>query len=198
MTINYCELVELKARLIGENATLTNLDDLMMEQAIEGVSRSIENYCGRRFYVTEETRTYTAVHDDLLFIDDLTAVTTLKTDEDGDRTYEVTWATTDYDLLPDNAALDGAPYTMIAITPDGDYNFPVGIRKGVQLKAFFGYSTTVPAQVREACLLQCARIYKRKDAPFGVVGNAELGELRVLQKLDPDVEFMLRPLARVV
>jgi hypothetical protein len=37
------------------------------------------------------------------------------------------------------------------------------------------------------------RLYKRKDAPFGVVGStsAEMGQLMVIPKLDPDVKFLL-------
>ena len=56
-------------------------------------------------------------------MDDLLSVTTLKTDEDGDRTYEITWATTDYDLMPYNATLESQaqPYSHLQTTPDGDY-----------------------------------------------------------------------------
>ena len=39
----------------------------------------------------------------LLLPHDLIAVTPLKTDDDLDRTFEVTWATTDYLLMPSNA-----------------------------------------------------------------------------------------------
>lgn len=195
---NYCQKADLISRLVAENATPSGTDELIMEQVIEGVSRGIEIYCGRRFYTASETRYYTAIDDDELMIDDLVSLTTLQTDEGGDRTYEYTWQTTDYDLLPDNAALDGTPYTSIAVSPDGDYSFPVGVRKGVKVVGYFGYSTLVPAQVREACLIQAARIFKRKDAPFGVAGNADLGELRVIPKLDQDVEWMLAPLRRLV
>ena len=87
---------------------------------------------------------------------------------------------------------------MICTTPEGNYSFPVGIRKGVKIAGSWGYATLVPAQVREACLIQAARVFKRKDAPFGVTGIADLGELRMISKLDPDVEAMLAPLRRLV
>ena len=198
VTTNYVEISEMIVRLVAEGATPTGSDQVVMENVIEGASRAIEVYCGRRFYPATETRYYTAAFSDELFIDDLISVTTLQTDEDGDRTYEITWATTDYDLLPDNAALTLEPYTLICTAPDGRYSFPAGIRKGVKIAGSFGYAALIPAQVREACLIQAVRLFKRKDAPFGVAGNAELGELRVISKLDPDVEMMLAPLRRLV
>lgn len=50
----------------------------------------------------------------------------------------------------------------------------------------------VPGPVELACLIQASRWFKRKDAPFGIAGSPELGsELRLLSKLDPDVEVLL-------
>lgn len=50
----------------------------------------------------------------------------------------------------------------------------------------------VPKPVSIATKLQASRWYKRRDAPFGVAGSPELGsELRLLPKLDPDVEVLL-------
>ena len=50
----------------------------------------------------------------------------------------------------------------------------------------------VPASVKLATEMQASRWAKRRDAPFGVAGSPELGsELRLLPKLDPDVEVLL-------
>lgn len=56
-----------------------------------------------------------------------------------------------------------------------------------------------PANVVEASLIQAGRVFRRKDAPFGVVGSAEMGSGIVIARLDPDVRMMLDPfrLARV-
>lgn len=196
---NYCEKADLINRLVGDDVTPGDDDVQAMEQVIEGVSRMLENYCGRRFYTTstDETRYYTAeFRDELYLADDVVSITTLQTDGDGDRTYEDTWAATDYDLWPFNAALDGLPYTMITITPDGDYSFPL-TAKGVKIVGKFGWPA-LPAVVREACLLQCARLWKRKDAPFGIAGSPELGELRVIPELDQDVKLLLAGVRRLV
>jgi hypothetical protein len=61
----------------------------------------------------------------------------------------------------------------------------------VQVTATWGW-TAVPATIKKATLLQASRFYKRRDAPFGVAGSPDMGsEMRLLAKVDPDVEVML-------
>jgi len=71
----------------------------------------------------------------------------------------------------------------------------------VQVVGTFGVpaACTWLEQVREACEIQCARIYKRKDAPFGVIGTGALGQVSVVSELDADVKALLSyPLRRMV
>ncbi len=194
VTNGYCTLAELRARL--QFQTADTADDAILESVIMGVSRWIDNYTGRRFYAASDTRYYTAEFADEIAVDDLLSVTSLSTDDDGDRTYETTWAATDYDLEPSNAATDSQPYTRICTSPQGRYAFPTG-RKGVKLVGSFGYASSTPAAIKEACLLQCERLYKRKDAPFGVIGSAEMGQMMVIAKLDPDVQLLLSGFRRM-
>ena len=180
----------MKARMDIEDTT----DDTIISQVLDSVSRFIDEWTGRHFYTIAETRYYTAEWTDLLQIDDLVSVTTLSTDQNADRVYEITWATTDYDLWPYNAGLTSKPYSRLYAAPNGLYYFPSCIGKGVKLVGSFGWPA-VPATIKEATLIQAGRIFKRKDAPFGVVGSqtAEMGQLMVIPRLDPDVEIMLRP-----
>jgi hypothetical protein len=192
ITNGYCTAEDLRQRL-----GITDTDDeQIFENVIEAVSRSIDNYCRRRFYATSETRVYTARCETYIRVDDLLTVTTLKTDATGDRVYETTWATTDYDLDPANASLDGRPYTKVCVSPLGRYRFPTSHTRGVQIVGSFGYASTTPDVVNEACLIQAARIFRRKDSPFGVAGTPEFGQLRLLSRLDPDVELLVAPLRR--
>lgn len=194
----YTTLALLRARL-GFASTDT-IDDTMLEAIIMAVSRWIDHRTGRRFFSTtnDETRYYTAEFDDVLFCpDDIISITSLYTDGDGDRTYETTWAATDYDTEPVNASLDSQPYTRLRITPAGRYSFPVGVGKGVKITGKFGYGATAPGLISEACLLQSERVYKRKDAPFGVLGAEGMGQLMVVPKLDPDVDMMLMGFRRL-
>lgn len=199
MTISngYATLAEFKARYYAGSSSTT--DDTVVENVIEAVSRWIDHFCNRRFHTTssDETRYFTAEFDDLLLTnDDIVSITTLATDEDGDRTYETTWAATDYDLEPFNASLDGRPYTRIAVTPNGDNAFPVDIAKGVKVLGKFGYSAT-PDAINEACLIQSGRIFKRKDSPFGVAGVNDFGQMQMVSALDPDVKALLMPFRKM-
>lgn len=59
-------------------------------------------------------------------------------------------------------------------------------------QTFGGEGAEVPDVIQMATLLQAARFFKRKGAPFGIAGSPEMGsELRLLSRLDPDVELML-------
>lgn len=187
ITNGYATLAEIKARL--GIPTADTADDTVLEAVIEAASRAIDNETGRVFYATTATKYFRADDGDLLFIPDLLSVTTLKTDSDGDRTYETTWATTDYDLEPYN----DAPYTRIRLTPSGRYSFPTHA-KGVEIAGSWGYNATgsYPDAINEACLILASRLFKRKDAPFGVAGTAEMGQLRI-GKTDPDVAGLLYP-----
>ena len=195
-THGYVTLAAMKSR-IGITDTM---DNTSLDAVIVSVSRWIDNYCGRKFYAnTTENRYYTPNSYNILYIDDLLSVSTLGTDSDGDRTYEDTWATTDYDLMPYNAALNSKPYTWIETTPQGSYAFPAGVRKAVKITGVFGYctyATAAPYEVREACYIQSHRIFKRKDSPFGIAGKSDLGQLEMVPKLDADVKSMLDPFVK--
>lgn len=50
-----------------------------------------------------------------------------------------------------------------------------------------------PAPVVEATGIQAARYFLRKGAPFGVLGSADVGYVRLRPQLDPDVLALLDP-----
>jgi hypothetical protein len=125
---------------------------------VEAVSRAIDDYCGRRFYAATQTRYYTANRHERLLVDDLLSITTLKTDDDSDGTFETTWTVSDYLLAPYNAQQESQPqpYWRIEVAPDGDYWFPAGTRRGVEIAGSWGFSSSTPDVVENACLFQAA------------------------------------------
>jgi hypothetical protein len=186
VTNGYATLVEAKARLdiVGDSQNAT------IEQMIEAASRQIDGWCGRSFFVETATRTLTASYPDVLELDrDLLTVTSIATDADGSRTYATAWAAADYDLG------DGPPYGLIYTSPVGAQAFPVG-RGTVRVTGTWGYAAEVPHAIREACLLLVGRLFKRRDAPFGVAGSADHGQLLTLPGMDPDVKQLLMPYRR--
>lgn len=126
-----------RAQLLAEIATGDpNLNRL--DRIGEQASRLVDLWTKRRFYPRIATWYYSPRVTDRLYVDDLLSVTTLKTDADGDRTYETTWAGTDYDLRPFNQGDVLAPYTQITLTPSTSKTFPT-LEKSVELAAKFGY-----------------------------------------------------------
>ncbi|NBW14223.1 MAG: hypothetical protein EBR82_40115 [Caulobacteraceae bacterium] len=99
--------------------------------------------------------------------------------------------TLDY-RLDTNKDFIGWPSTGIIITTFGSHSFPVGITEGVKVIGTRGWAA-IPAAVAQACLLQTVRIHSRRSVPFGVAGSPDGGIIRLLSRLDPDVELMLRP-----
>ena len=171
-------------------------DDFYIEATIESVSRMIDNHTGRRFYSEADTRYYAPISIDEIFTDDIISVTSLKTDDDNDGTFETTWSASDYHKYPLNAGEDGRPYTRIETSGYGNYSFPLGVKRAVQIVGSFGYSAAAPKPVAEACKLQTIRLFKRKDAPFGVIAGGEFNQGMTIPDLDQDVKMLLSPYVR--
>lgn len=259
----YASRDELKRRL-GDSLTTS---DAIYKSVQEGVARAFDDELGRTFRIYTALRYTKAACPELVLLDaDLLSLTLLRTDLIGLRTYDWTWAVTDYDLNPDNAAIDRAPYWEIRRRPFVTKWFPVGVAQGVEVTGKWGYwedlasggtlgaaivstsatsitltsghsieslhtilidseqmyvtattATTAtvergangttaathlnaaavqfyryPPSITEASLIQASRIFRRKDAPFGVTGAAEFGVASLIARIDPDVKMMIQ------
>jgi hypothetical protein len=176
-------------------AALTPEDD-EIDQVVNSVSRAIDDACGRFFYSAAGTVLYTA--EDFLYlpIDDFSAITAIVIDEQNTGTPNVTLtASTDY--RPEKStAIPGFPYTAIRIASFGTKTFPVGVTEGVSVSGTRGFAA-IPQPIIAATLLQCVRTHARRNSPYGVAGSPDGGIIRLLSRLDPDVELMIRPYRRV-
>ena len=191
ITNGYVSRQDIKSAL-GLGTAALSPDDDEIDQVITSVSRTIDDYCGRFFYSVAGTTVYTATDYLYVAIDDFSAVTSVKTDENNDGTPEVTLtANTDYRLVT-NQTVPGWPATAIQITSFGTHTLPVLVTQGVQVIGTRGWAA-IPEPVKAAAQLQTSRIYARRATPFGVAGSPEGGIVRLLSRLDPDVELMLRP-----
>lgn len=193
-----------RATLKGELKIADAADDTRLDRVIEAVSRSIDRFVGfprRHFWQTASgtARHYTPRTAKRLWIHDLVSVETVSIDTSGDGTYETSWTNgVEYVLDPFDANSQSEPYTSLVIKSDRGDVFPVGVEKSVKVTGTWGWPA-VPDEVEEACLIQCARIHKRADAPFGIapIPAVDTGSaVRLLARLDPDVELMLKPLRR--
>lgn len=190
----YVSLAEVKATLsIGSGETYAD-DDL--QRAINAASRLVDDYTGQRFWrdALDAARVLTATSADRIDfrLPPLASLTTLRTDQDGDGTFERTWAGSEYALRPLNAPADGLPYTHL-VRRTAPVVFPTGEGR-IEVVGQFGWPS-VPAAVVEATRIQTTRLVIRtREAPLGVV--ASIGEgvgMRLLSRLDADVEVLLSP-----
>ena len=195
ITNGYTTLAAVKAALRISDAT----DDTLIENSVDAASRLIDGYCMRNFYsVGTATRLFTAPDPLYCPIDDIagTAIT-IQTSTQANGTFDVTFTTTDYQLEPLNANLDGIPWAFDRIRAVGDFAFPMvsasfGEQALVKVTAVFGWPA-VPKAIEQATILQAARHFKRYDSPLGVAGFGDFGVVRVSRFLDPDVQMLVEP-----
>jgi hypothetical protein len=187
----YCTVEELKAH----TKDTADADDLYYDRVTRAVSRALERHCRRQFNDagSVSARTYWPATYWRVKVDDFSTITGLvvKTDTAADGTYATTIAATKYQLSPPDGVKDGVAGWPFETIEAVGFQFPAAQRPYVQVTARWGW-TAVPDDVRHACLLWCARVFKRRDSPEGVAGFSTYGEIRV-PPADPDVEKMLAP-----
>lgn len=178
------------------------VDAAVMDSVLDSVTRWEDEYCDRHFWQdgtvgSPVARSFTPCYQYRLDIDDLVSVSTFKTDEAGDGTFETTWSVSDYQLHPVNRPT-GRPYTKVE-TVAGRL-FPLRYDHStrgnrVEITGVWGWPA-VPGPVKQACLIQASRELKRRYSPEGVAGFGEFGPVRIGSRLDPDVQLMLDPYRR--
>lgn len=204
MANEYVTSAQLKATLSISGETYADAD---VAVAVETASRAIDEACSspqlrRRFYPdadANQVRYYDPTSSHRVRIDDLIALTSLKTDADGDGTFETTWLSADFVLGPYNAAAHGWPYESIARRAAGAYYFPHGIERSVQVTGRFGWAAPVPAPIVQATTILAVKLLKRaREAPFAIVGAQAFGEGAAarIARTDPDIVVLTKPYAR--
>jgi hypothetical protein len=197
ITNGYATLAEIKAYMSISDTT----DDSLLENLVESASRSIDRIANRRFYLdaTASARLYRAYSNIFVFVDDIGSTTSLvvKTDEDGNGTYSKTLTlNTDFILDPLTSQSLNRPFTQLTMVSNTE-SWPIfpgitsnGLRPGVQVTAKWGWPA-VPDDLNMACLILTADLYKRKDAPGGILGLGDLGVVR-MSPIGRDVTAMVR------
>jgi hypothetical protein len=192
----YCTPAELKARLGISDA----LDDAQVLAACEAVARWIDNYCDRQFYRITATRTFVPCGRYGLDVNDLVSITTLKTDLDGDGTYETTWSATDYQLLPVNPSAYGEQHPYTAVKAVGTQTFPLLYGAGyatrtdrVEIAGVWGWPR-VPDPVKHAAAIMAGDFLKLGSMAFGVMGYESYGAARA--RMSGPAVSMLDPYRR--
>jgi hypothetical protein len=195
---NYVSLEAFKHTLTLASETFADAD---ITVALAAASRAVDKAAGRRFYAdasASNVRYYTPADSWLLAIDDVVTITSLKTDDAGDGTFENTWTVNvDYVAEPLNAASDSEPWTHLSVHPSGSYTFP-SYPRSVELTGKFGWPS-VPAEIRQATTIAAHRLLRRaREVPFGVAGIGLDGSAVRIVSQDPDVAALVAPYSRAV
>lgn len=180
-------------------------EDANIDRAINSASRAIGRWCGRQFYDAGSASARRFVGRDAycLVVDDFHTTTGLviKTDENDDGTFEVTWTSSDYELEPIDGVQDGMPgWPYQKIHAVGSYTFPIPTGLGarrytVEVTARWGWSS-VPDDVVQAALQVSAELYRRGSAPFGIAQTVEFGPIRLASDTVRAVSSLLHDFRR--
>lgn len=193
----YCTAAEVRAQIqksdTGDDSTITAI--------IAAAEEAINNFCNRPdgFVApgTAVARIFPGGGEAVLWIDECAAVTAVAAKESPDDSSYTAWASTDWlagSGDPDFPDYNRTPYQWIRVTPGGVYGvFPASRWPVVQVTAKWGYATTVPDVVKQACITQAARWYKRGQGAWSdTLASADFGMLMFRQQLDPDMAMMLK------
>jgi hypothetical protein len=189
ITNGYATLADVKNSL----KITDNMDDSLLEIAVESASRLIDGYTGRYFYNGgTATRNYAAADSWIVYIDDLQSVSEVASTDEVGGTY-TTWTVNDYQLEPLNGLSGGMTQPYTSIRAVNQYVWPfLADRALVKITGVWGWAS-VPMAVKQATILQASRIFKRNDSPLGVAGFGDMGVVRVGSRLDPDVQHLVDP-----
>lgn len=193
MANEYATLEDLKIRL-----QLTDTShDAELRDKLTTASRDVDEACRRRFYLDAAltTRVYNPTSRQYptnggvrLLIDDIGDPTGMIVATGSASTGFSTIASTGYEVGPDNAIARGWPISWLfrAWVP-----WSLSPLQRVQVTALWGWPA-VPSQIREACLLRAAWLFKRRESPTGVAGAGDFGIMRV-GRSDPDFDSLIAP-----
>jgi hypothetical protein len=164
ITNGYCTLAEAKAYMdpSGQSFSANATDDGVIDDLVEGASRKIDQITGRTFYGRTETHYFDIPAGRELWLDDDLISVTEFLNGDG---VEIT--TDDYILLHPNKV----PYYAIRLKSTSTKYWQLDSNSSseqvLSIEGSWGFSTTAPADIKDACLEIVKLAYDRRT------GNAQ-------------------------
>lgn len=209
---SYATAAELRARLDKTSV----IDDTTLTALLAAATEAINNMCGRPdgFLAPSvaSSRMFPGSGQTVMLIDECVAVTLVEVKESATDSVYNAWTATDWVAFSGDPRFPNftrLPFTSLMVDPGGSFStFTSGMftsRRGwpqsaslgrniptVRVTAKWGYAAATPAVVREACIAQAARWYKRGLSGWAdTVGNSDLGTFEYRKVVDPDIEYML-------
>lgn len=175
--------------------------DTVLGNMVTAASRMIDSYVGgwaNYFYPTtdSQTRYFDGNGEEQLYIDPMVSLTSVYVSESGGRAatdYTAWTVDSDFFVAPYNYSSIGMPIMSLVVDNDSGSKGTWGTtRKGVKVTGVFGWSTTPPADVEQACKIQAVRFFMRSKQGYqDAAANPNMGEMYYVKELDPDVKILL-------
>jgi hypothetical protein len=208
----YATAEELRAQF---NKTST-AKDVTLTALLSAAELTINHFCNRPDGFEADTATSTRIYagsgKPYQFIDETVEITLVEVKDSPTDTSYTSWAATDWIGFkgdPRDPNYNSLPYDSLMVDPTGDYavflsgsyvtrggfrpstDVPRGVPT-VRVTAKWGYSVAVPADIKEACIMQAARWFKRLEGAMSdALSSGELGVLLYQQALDPAIKLIL-------
>lgn len=208
MTV-YGTLAELKIRIQIET-TLTAAQDAMLTAILTGASQSIDEFCRRERDGLQAIAVATARHfigkgDAWLRIPECVTITEVAVKASVTATTYTAWDTPttmmagDGDWIPATGShefptYDRFPYTLLLVDANSDYSYFLDSDAApvIKVTARWGPSAEIPTDIREATLMQAAKMYKRFQASAGrSTGTVDFAKVSYQRGLDNLVKQVL-------
>jgi hypothetical protein len=153
---------------------------------VDAASRYVEAFCGRTFGPDAvSARVFLPTTATLVYTDDFLAPpVSVAADTNGDGTYDSTYATTSYRVLP----LNTTECSAISLMPGNVFS------ASVQVTATWG-TADVPAPVKQATLLVARDLVASKDTKYGIL---DLDQLGIRVRDNSTVRMLLAPHKRLM
>jgi hypothetical protein len=173
--------------------------DYLIRALITRASRAIDGYLKREpntFYSdTDTTRYFDGSGCREQWIGEYVSITSVSVSEAGGISSSdyTAWAATDYMTWPYNASQEGMPIMRLDVdqlngTKAIWYKYP----KSIKIVGKPGFSATPPEEIKQACIIQVIRWWKRGQQAYQDTGAIiELSKLHYTQRIDPDVAQLL-------
>ena len=179
-------------------ATASTKDDTLIGTLLGAAQKQIETYCGRVFEAstTAVTKYFDAIRDitddgmTLLLDEDLASITAI---ENGDG---VAVTSSDYVTEPRNRT----PYYGIRLKMGASqmWTFEDSSENAIEVKGRWAYSTSAPADIKQATIRLAAYLYAQKDSQvFDVTAFPDAGMMTIPKGMPEDVKQILDPYRRV-
>jgi hypothetical protein len=182
---DYCTLTQIKQDMPDSPLNVPDYDAALLDM-ITSASRLIDQTVGRwpNYFLPStdpETRYYNGASGENLYIDECAGVTEVAVSESGglaSSDYTV-WATGDYIVEPYNYSALNIPIRRIVIDyTNGAQSAWLTYRKGVRVKGYFGWATSIPSPVNRCCRIQVARWWVQARAAYQDAGGSpDLGQI---------------------